>query len=112
MIEDDDYVIVSLGEGDNTNCWQHVGDTSYLDQISNAVENLGETFWLLNRQIHETPELAFKEYKTHDALTAYLETHRGWRVTRSAYGIETAWEAVYDSGKAGPVVSFNAEMGK
>jgi metal-dependent amidase/aminoacylase/carboxypeptidase family protein len=25
--------------------------------------------------------------------------------------METAWVAAYDSGKKGPVVSFNAEMG-
>lgn len=117
MMEDDgecDYVIVPDRKSsvEEANSSQDVGQTSYLQQLSDAVDGLGEPFWLLNRHIHETPELAFKEYKAHDALTSYLKTHPGWRVTRSAYGIETAWEAIYDSGKAGRVVSFNAEMGE
>ena len=32
-------------------------------------------------------------------------------MTPSAYGMATAWVAAYDSGKRGPVVSFNVEMG-
>ncbi|KAM7183182.1 peptidase M20 [Naviculisporaceae sp. PSN 640] len=39
-----------------------------------------------------------------------MQSRPGWKVTRSAYGIKTAWTAVYDSGRPGPVVSFNAEM--
>nr|UWK21992.1 peptidase m20 domain protein [Trichoderma rodmanii] len=35
---------------------------------------------------------------------------KGRAVTPSAYGMDTAWVAVYDIGRRGPVVSFNAEM--
>ncbi|PNP42297.1 hypothetical protein TGAMA5MH_05979 [Trichoderma gamsii] len=39
-----------------------------------------------------------------------MKSQSGWVVTPSAYGMETAWVAVFDTGKRGPVVSFNAEM--
>jgi metal-dependent amidase/aminoacylase/carboxypeptidase family protein len=40
-----------------------------------------------------------------------MRSRNGWQVTTSAYGLETAWVAMCDSGKAGPTVSFNVEMG-
>jgi hypothetical protein len=83
----------------------------HLPAINEAVEKLRAELWPLNEYIHGNPELAFEEHKAHEALTSFMQSHEGWRVTNSAYGIQTAWEAVYDSGKAGPVVSFNAEMG-
>jgi hypothetical protein len=84
----------------------------YLSRISEAIEKLRVDLWPLNKYIHENPELAFEEHKAHEALTNFMQSYEGWRVTKSAYGISTAWEAVYDGGKAGPLVSFNAEMGK
>ncbi|KAF2653698.1 putative amidohydrolase [Lophiostoma macrostomum CBS 122681] len=81
-----------------------------LSGIDSFINTLHTVLWPLNRYIHENPELAFEEYKTHDALTKFMESQDGWKVTKSAYGIETAWIASYDSGHEGPVVSFNAEM--
>jgi hypothetical protein len=37
-----------------------------------------------------------------------MEQLPGWKVTRHAYGFDTAWEAVFGNG-AGPVVGFNSE---
>jgi hypothetical protein len=85
--------------------------SDYLHRIDDYIESLAHSLWPLNRFIHENPELAFEEHKTHDALTSYLESYDDWQVTKSAYGLDTAWIAVYDSDKPGPVVSFNAEMG-
>ncbi|KAF1958380.1 putative amidohydrolase [Byssothecium circinans] len=84
--------------------------SEYLADIDMFVDGLHKTLWPLNDFIHRNPELAFKEYKTHDALTSFMRSQKGWKVTASAYGMETAWEAVYDNGKNGPVISFNAEM--
>ncbi|KAM7185633.1 hypothetical protein V8F20_011711 [Naviculisporaceae sp. PSN 640] len=114
--EDDDggYVIISKRttpisrENESNNVSE--GGPKYLEEISNYIDNLQDALWPLNNFIHENPELAYKEYKAHDALAAFMESQDGWEVTRSAYGIETAWKAVYDTGKPGPVVSFNAEM--
>ena len=88
------------------------GSQEYLSEIDNFIKSLQASLWPLNKFIHENPELAFKEYKAHEALTEFVRSQKDWQVTTSAYGIETAWVAAYDSGKAGPVVSFNAEFGK
>jgi len=86
----------------------------YLPEIDKAINSLADALWPLNTFIHSHPELAFKEHQAHDALTGFMRSQKdpSWEVTPSAYGLETAWTAVYDSGKPGPVVAFNAEMGK
>ncbi|KAH7398639.1 peptidase M20 domain-containing 2 [Phaeosphaeria sp. MPI-PUGE-AT-0046c] len=78
--------------------------------IDEYIENHAESLWELNSFVHNNPELAFDEYKAHDVLTEYMKAENGWRVTKSAYGLDTAWTAAYDSGRPGPTVSFNAEM--
>lgn len=82
----------------------------YLDDISAYVDSIADRLWIVNQKIHDNPELGYKEYIAHEALTAFMRSYHGWEVTPSAYGLETAWFAVYDTGKKGPVVSFNAEM--
>ncbi|KAL6874785.1 hypothetical protein J3F83DRAFT_728669 [Trichoderma novae-zelandiae] len=82
----------------------------YLDDISQAVDSLAEPFWPTNKKIHDNPERGFSEFIAHDALTGFMRCQRGWAVTPAAYGMDTAWLAVFDSGRRGPVVSFNAEM--
>ncbi|KAF2749361.1 putative amidohydrolase [Sporormia fimetaria CBS 119925] len=84
--------------------------SGYLSIIDKAIESLRDALWLVNQFIHLNPELAFKEYEAHRVLTDFVRSEEGWRVTPSAYGMATAWVAVYDSGKAGPVVSLNIEM--
>jgi hypothetical protein len=88
------------------------GKEDHLAEMDHFIDSLQDSLWPLNTFIHEDPELAFEEYKAHDALTTYMQSRQGWQVTKSAYGLKTAWVAVYDSGKPGPVVSFNAEMGE
>jgi metal-dependent amidase/aminoacylase/carboxypeptidase family protein len=83
----------------------------HLSEIDECIEGFRTSLWPLNRFIHANPELAFREYKAHNTLTEFLRMQDGWKVTPSAYGMETAWVASYDSGQAGPAVSFNVEMG-
>lgn len=80
--------------------------------IDRSIDRMRAALWELNISIHENPELAFEERKAHKVLTDFMSRQNGWQVTTSAYGMETAWVAVYDSGNPGPAVSFNAEMGK
>lgn len=82
---------------------------AYLDLISQYIEELSEDLREISLSIHDNPELQFKEYHAHRLLTGYLRKQDGWGVTPSAYGIETAFVASFDSGERGPVVSFNAE---
>lgn len=57
------------------------------------------------------PEQRFKERHAHVLLTSHLQKQPGWTVTLSAYGLETAFVAVFDGRRARPVVSLNAEHG-
>jgi hypothetical protein len=82
----------------------------YLNDVDDFIENISGELWTINRKIHDNPELGYKERKAHALLTGFLKS-KGWKVTASAYGMDTAWVAVYDSGKKGPVVSLNVEMG-
>lgn len=83
----------------------------FLYEINNCIEGVRTSLWPVNKFIHANPELAFEEHKAHSALTEFMRMQDGWKVTPSAYGIETAWVASYDSRLPGPVISFNAEMG-
>jgi hypothetical protein len=115
-MEEDDFILVprehdAYCSHDNDSD-QGNSPPEYLSEISDFVDSLESSLWSLNTFIHANPELAFQEHKAHRALTDFLTSRKeGWRVTPSAYGIETAWIAVYDSGKQGPAVSFNVEMG-
>ncbi|KXH37456.1 amidohydrolase [Colletotrichum simmondsii] len=82
----------------------------FLDEISSIVTDLADALWPVNKTIHDNPELGYREFIAHDTLVAFMRTQPGWKVTPSAYGMKTAWVAVWESGKKGPAVSFNAEM--
>lgn len=91
---------------------QHEGPHDHLAEIASFVDSQSEKLWHLNKFIHSNPEPAFQEFKAHEALTKFMRSRpERWQVTSSACGIETAWIAVYDSGRKGPAVSFNVEMG-
>ncbi|KHO00529.1 uncharacterized protein MAM_01307 [Metarhizium album ARSEF 1941] len=106
-MEEDGFVLVSRPGDDSEECktW-----CEYLPEIDHFIRGLEPLLWSLNSFIHDNPELAYREYKAHDALTNFMQFQEGWNVTRSAHGLETAWVAVHDSGRPGPTVAFNAEM--
>ena len=81
----------------------------YLKEISKHIEDLSHDLRHISLAIHDDPELQYKEYHAHKVLTEYLQKQDGWKVTPSAYGIDTAFIAIFDGGRDGPVVSFNAE---
>ncbi|TLS30609.1 hypothetical protein PpBr36_02730 [Pyricularia pennisetigena] len=82
----------------------------HLTTVSEHVDSLAEELWPISTEIHENPELGYQEVRAHDLLTAYVASKPGWEVTRSAFGLDTAFVAVFDGGHGGgPVVSFNAE---
>ncbi|KAI0126070.1 hypothetical protein BJ170DRAFT_459470 [Xylariales sp. AK1849] len=103
----DDFILVSLDETQDD-----INDEKphYLGSISDYVDSMAEELWPVNKKIHDNPELGFEEFIAHDTLTKFMKGQKGWKVTPSAYGMATAWVAVYDSGKKGPVISFNVEM--
>jgi len=85
---------------------------NHLTSISKIIDKLSPILRPINLSIHDNPELGYHESYAHKVLTEFLEKQTGWTVTPHAYGIETAFIAVYDSGKKGPVVSFNVEYGE
>ena len=105
--ETDGFVIVNHDDAGLGN-----RDAAYLGEIGDYIESIADALWPVNKKIHDNPELNYKEFIAHEALTKFMKTQSGWKVTPSAYGLETAWIAVYDSGKKGPIISFNVEMGK
>lgn len=77
--------------------------------IEETIKSLSIELRKLSLEIHDHPEIAWKEFKTHDLCCNYLES-KGFKVKRNAYGLETAWEATFEFGKGGRVVGFNSEM--
>lgn len=88
------------------------GGSSFLSEISDYIDDRAPDLLELSNYIHEHPELNFKEHLAHDFLTGFLRQQPGWTVIPHAYGIDTAFVAYYDTGRKGPVVSFNAEYGE
>ncbi|KAK2736941.1 peptidase M20 (amidohydrolase) [Colletotrichum kahawae] len=108
--DDDDFVFISHSDCKPSTTTNPASFSTPLDEISAIVESFAEDLWPVNKKIHDNPELGYKEFIAHDTLTAFMRSRPGWKVTPSAYGMETAWVAVYDTGRKGPVISFNAEM--
>lgn len=92
---DDDFIMVEHEEAENP----------YLNSISSYIDGIHDELRKVSLEIHGHPELQYKEFRAHKVLTEYLGTKSGWKVTPSAYDIQTAFVAVYDSGKKGPVAS-------
>ncbi|KAJ4351232.1 uncharacterized protein N0V89_006571 [Didymosphaeria variabile] len=107
--EEDGYILLT-NKALGSNYGVQVDIPKHMSEIDGYVDSLQHVLSPLNKFIHDNPELAFKEYKAHDALTKFMRSQNGWIVTPNAYGIETAWTATFDTGREGPVVSFNAEM--
>lgn len=110
-MDDHDFVLVPRPNEDSQ--WQEGDQTTpeYLPSINAVISGLRDSLWELSSFIHDNPELGFSEYKAHDALTNFMLSQDVWEVTKSACGMETAWTSSFDTGRPGPVVSFNVEMG-
>lgn len=115
---EDDYVLIS------SPCLPTVStapasELSHLSTISTYIEHLSSKFRNLNLLIHDNSELNYKEYKAYALLVKFFKELEGWQVEEKAYGIDTAFIAVFDNRKTkgtddpvGEVVSFNAEYGE
>lgn len=75
-------------------------------RIDAVVEQYADVLIDASHRIHERPELGFEEYHAHEVLTTVL-ADAGLEVTRSAYGLDTAFEA--RAGSGGPVVAVLCE---
>lgn len=107
--QDDDFVMIneSAAHASSAMAQDHT-----LDLISDYVDGVSNELGAISLEIHDRPELQYKECHAHDVLTKFMASQKGWTITRSASNIDTAFVAVYDSGIKGPVVSLNAEYGR
>lgn len=62
------------------------------DRVRSLIDDMADELIEVSHDLWEHPELAFAEYHAHDLLTDRLEAH-GLATLRSAYGLETAFEA-------------------
>ncbi|KAJ6463921.1 hypothetical protein C8R45DRAFT_503492 [Mycena sanguinolenta] len=87
-------------------------DTVYrqdiLEIIEQTIKALDGELRQLSLDIHSHPELGYEEYRTHDVLTAFMDSH-GFQVTKK-YHLETAWLATFSNGTGGRTIGINSEM--
>lgn len=72
-----------------------------IDEVSPELFQLADTIW-------NNPEYNFQEYKACRAVSTLLKNH-GFEIEEKIAGLETAFQAVYDTGKPGPHIGFLAE---
>jgi len=76
--------------------------------ITDKIDSLSKELRVLSLDMHDHPEIAWEEKRTHDILVKFMKQH-GFKVTPHAYGIETAWEATYQHKEGGRTIGFNSE---
>lgn len=78
------------------------------DTIRNTVNELSPELIELSEYIYHHPELGHEEVLSSKAHVELLEKH-GFEVEYPYLNINTAFKAVYDSGKEGPTIAFLSE---
>jgi len=79
---------------------------SLWDLASHTIDAASESLRALSLDIHSHPEENYEEEHAHQALTTWL-ADSGFDVTRSAYGMDTAFAATRGSG--GPTIAVLCE---
>ena len=79
-----------------------------LHQLKSALSEANDDLSKLALDLHAHPELGWEEHYAHDRCTELMEKH-GFKVTRHAYGLATAWSAELQVGNGGKTIGFNSE---
>src|ERR1700739_4353324 len=72
--------------------------TTALDSVEDVVRRRGADLVELSHAIHAEPELAFAEHRS-CAKTQALVAERGFGITKSAGGLDTAFRAEFGGGE-------------
>ena len=83
-----------------------VDATALKERLCARVDALADVLIEVSHDIHAHPELCFEERHAHELLTAVLE-REGLDVQRSAFGLDTAFDAVV--GTEGPTIAVCCE---
>jgi len=78
------------------------------DLIFKETDILQEELVKLSKDIHQTPELAFEEYKSAEFIIELLKKH-GFTIEEKIGKMDTAFRGRFKVGSGGPVVAYLAE---
>jgi len=78
------------------------------DLIFKETDILREELVKLSKDIHQTPELAFEEYKSVEFIIELLKKH-GFTIEEKIGKMDTAFRGRFKVGSGGPVVAYLAE---
>lgn len=78
------------------------------DSMIKFLDEQQQSFYDISTYIGENPELGHEEFKSSKILAENLAQH-GFQVETGVCGLETAFEATYDSGVPGPIIGFMCE---
>lgn len=78
------------------------------EKIDNILNELKPELVDLSEYILENPELGHKEYKSMEKHVELLESY-GFEVEKAYMDMETAFRAIYDTGREGATVAYLAE---
>ncbi|POY72166.1 hypothetical protein BMF94_4803 [Rhodotorula taiwanensis] len=87
----------------------------YDEAVQRYIRDIEDDLRKVSMSIHDRPEVGWEEYHAHKVLTDFMDKQDGFKVTRHAYDLETAWSAVFTSSAAEnakqvPTIGFNSEM--
>jgi len=82
--------------------------SAILHQLGSFLREANDDLSKLALDLHAHPELGWEEHYAHDRCTELMEKH-GFKVTRHAYGLATAWSAELQVGDGGKTIGFNSE---
>jgi amidohydrolase len=83
-------------------------DDAVKPRVTAAVDALADELERLSHQLHDHPELAFKEEQAHTWLTEFL-AKKGATVERGVGGLPTAFRATIPGTAPGPTIAIMAE---
>lgn len=78
------------------------------EKIYQEIDNIKSELLNLSKNIHENPELCFKEHKSSKFIKDLLKKHN-FEIEENSGGIETAFKARFKGKGEGPTVAFLAE---
>lgn len=79
--------------------------SEYIDSVT---ETLQQTSFVNNYNLGSN----FRATMSHQALTKFIGARKGWKVTPSAYDVDNAFVAEYDSGCSGTNIGIDVEYGE
>ncbi|MFC2164817.1 amidohydrolase [Acidobacteriota bacterium] len=85
-----------------------MNNTDYKAIAKQYIDSIKSELFSISQSIHRNPELGLKEYKACELLTTKLH-EAGFQIENPVVGMDTAFIAIFNSGKPGPRIGLIAE---